>query len=39
MMREKSTEKVQKNVHNTIKWLLTSLSGALTTGFILMLET
>ncbi len=38
-MREKSTDKVQSNAHNTIKWLLTSLSGALTTSFIIMLET
>ena len=38
-MREKSTENVQRNAHNTIKWLLTSLSGALTTGFIVILET
>lgn len=38
-MREKSAEKIQKNAHIKIKWLLTSLSGALTTGFIIILET
>ena len=39
MMRKKSTENSRRKVHSTIKWLLTSLSGALTTSFIIMLET
>ena len=34
----KKIEKISQHAFETIKWLLTVLSGALTTGLIIMLE-
>ena len=35
----RSIEKMSKRAFNALKWLLTAVSGVITTGFILALET